>query len=132
VVSLRRLACWYCLLPKGDHEAWRLRRPAVGVRLQFIVSQTMTPCSTRSFRKMSHRLILDCVCRGTSRMIGALLLALVALAGTSRGQTVTVDFQDLSLGPNSYWNGSDGSGGFTSRGAHFNNSYDTTYGDWSG
>jgi hypothetical protein len=65
-------------------------------------------------------------------MIGALLLALVALAGTSRGQTVTVDFQDLSLGPNSYWNGSDGSGGFTSRGAHFNNSYDTTYGDWSG
>ena len=34
--------------------------------------------------------------------------------------------------PNSYWNGSDGSGGFTSRGARFNNSYDSTYGDWSG
>ncbi len=43
-----------------------------------------------------------------------------------------VDFEDLSLTPNSYWNGSDGSGGFTSRGASFNNSYDQTYGTWGG
>ena len=43
-----------------------------------------------------------------------------------------VDFNDHTLAPNSYWNGSDGSGGFTSRGAQFNNSYDQTYGSWSG
>lgn len=34
------------------------------------------------------------------------------------------------MAPNSYWNGSDGSGGFNSRGASFNNSY-TPY-SWSG
>lgn len=80
---------------------------------------------------MSLFTIFDRPCRGASRMIVALLLALAALAGTSRGEAI-VDFQDLSLGPNSYWNGSDSSGGFTSRGAHFNNSYDQDYGSWSG
>ena len=51
-----------------------------------------------------------------------------------------MNFSDLSLtgpgtssGPTgSYWNGSNGSGGFTSRGAFFNNSYDSEYGAWSG
>jgi hypothetical protein len=43
-----------------------------------------------------------------------------------------VDFEDLSLAPNSYWNGSDGSAGFISRGTSFNNSFDQTFGSWSG
>lgn len=43
-----------------------------------------------------------------------------------------VDFEDLSLAPNSYYNGSDGAGGFTSRGAFFNNSYNPTFDSWSG
>jgi hypothetical protein len=43
-----------------------------------------------------------------------------------------VDFEDLPLAPNSFWNGSTGSGGFTSHGALFNNSYDQTFGTWSG
>ncbi|HEX4613395.1 MAG TPA: DUF4465 domain-containing protein, partial [Urbifossiella sp.] len=47
------------------------------------------------------------------------------------GPTV-VDFSDLSLAPNTYQNGSDGSGGFNSGGAGFNNSYDTTFGSWTG
>lgn len=38
------------------------------------------------------------------------------------------DFEDLSLAPESYWNGSDGSGGFASGTATFNNSYT----DWGG
>ncbi|OWK37763.1 Ig-like domain repeat protein [Fimbriiglobus ruber] len=46
--------------------------------------------------------------------------------------TTDVNFSDLSLASNSYWNGSDGSGGFTSGGANFNNSYDTTYDSWTG
>jgi len=40
--------------------------------------------------------------------------------------------EDLSLAPESYWNGSDGSGGFVSGSAHFGNYYDTTYGSWEG
>jgi hypothetical protein len=43
-----------------------------------------------------------------------------------------IDFEDLSLPPDSFYNGADGAGGFTSRGAFFNNSYDSQFGSWSG
>lgn len=47
-----------------------------------------------------------------------------------------IDFSDLTLAPNSYWNGSSNTGGFSSGGAYFNNSYyyDTTYNyeSWTG
>jgi hypothetical protein len=64
------------------------------------------------------------------RVAVSVLLAIGVLAGTTRG--TTVDFEDLSLAANSYWYGSDGSGGFTSRGACFNNLYDADYDSWSG
>ena len=57
-------------------------------------------------------------------------MALAAIVGT--GGAETINFADLSLASNSYWNGSDGSGGFSSGGAFFNNSYDSDYGSWSG
>ena len=38
------------------------------------------------------------------------------------GDYVVSDFENLSLDPNSYWNGSDGSGGFVSGAAKFHNS----------
>ena len=41
-------------------------------------------------------------------------------------------FDDLSLAPESYWNGSDGSGGFTSGNVFFPNAYDPSWGSWSG
>ncbi len=41
-------------------------------------------------------------------------------------------FEDLNLPPESYWNGSDGSGGFTSGGAHLSNSYNAEWGSWDG
>lgn len=45
----------------------------------------------------------------------------------------TIDFEDLILAAESSWNGSDGSGGFTSHGVAFNNYYDDTYGPyWEG
>jgi hypothetical protein len=44
----------------------------------------------------------------------------------------TIDFEDLTLDPPSYYNGSDGAGGFVSQGAFFNNSYDAQFGAWSG
>lgn len=43
-----------------------------------------------------------------------------------------ITFSDLQLNANSYWNGSDTSGMFTSGAATFNNSYNTEYASWSG
>ncbi|HIE15751.1 MAG TPA: DUF4465 domain-containing protein [Bacteroidales bacterium] len=49
-----------------------------------------------------------------------------------QAQTV-VTFDDLTLQPDSFWNGSDLSGGFSLQGAYFVNYYDTSYGGyWSG
>jgi hypothetical protein len=42
------------------------------------------------------------------------------------------DFEDLVLEPDSFWNGDDSSGGFTSGSAYFENYYDTVYGMWGG
>ena len=54
------------------------------------------------------------------------------LALTPAAPAQVVDFEDLSVPPAGYYNGSDGAGGFTSHGARFNNSYSTTFGAWSG
>lgn len=59
----------------------------------------------------------------------------VAGAGTPSvlAQTAGIDFEDLNLpGPNSFYNGSDLAGGFTSRGAFFNNIYDASFDVWTG
>ncbi|UCF00518.1 MAG: DUF4465 domain-containing protein [Planctomycetota bacterium] len=45
---------------------------------------------------------------------------------------IVSDFEDLSLGPESYWNGSDESGGFQSGSAYYHNNYDSTFGSWDG
>ncbi len=59
------------------------------------------------------------------------LLFLVCAAGMARAD-ITIDFSDHPLPPNSFDNGSSGSGGFTSNGAFLNNSYDSTFSAWSG
>lgn len=41
-------------------------------------------------------------------------------------------FDELNLQANSFWNGSDGSGGFHSGSAFFPNNYDPAWGSWSG
>lgn len=41
-------------------------------------------------------------------------------------------FDELPLAFDSYWNGSDESGGFISNGVFFENNYNTMYGSWSG
>ena len=50
----------------------------------------------------------------------------------SSEKLTTVDFQDLTLPEDSIWDGSDGSGGFTSNGLFFTNSYNSDWGSWSG
>ncbi|WP_169972747.1 DUF4465 domain-containing protein [Tautonia rosea] len=49
-----------------------------------------------------------------------------------RAESVVVDFSDLTLGSESFYNGSDQAGGFTSNGVFFRNSYNPTWGSWSG
>ncbi len=51
---------------------------------------------------------------------------------SSVSSAVIATFDDLNLMPESYWNGSDGSGGFGSGVAAFNNNYNTTYMSWDG
>jgi hypothetical protein len=43
-----------------------------------------------------------------------------------------VTFDDLTLAPNSYWDGSDSTLGFTSGGVYFENTYDFDWDYWSG
>ncbi len=64
----------------------------------------------------------------SGRMMSLVLAFVIAgVAGAN-----VVNFDDLSLAPESYWNGSDQSGGFTSGSAYFKNNYDSTYGFWDG
>lgn len=45
---------------------------------------------------------------------------------------LTIDFENLTLGSNNYWNGSDGTGSFSSGIANFKNNYDATFMYWEG
>lgn len=56
-------------------------------------------------------------------------LFFVAAAHAAVGE---ITFEDLTLGNESYWNGSDDSGGFASGGAQLNNAYEASWGSWSG
>jgi hypothetical protein len=59
------------------------------------------------------------------------VIGVFAMAGAA-GAAIVTDFEDLTLGPESRWNGSDSSGGFASGSAWFGNIYDTKYGSWEG
>lgn len=75
----------------------------------------------------------------TSSFNGRVSLACGLVLAAGLGQpamgSVVVDFEDLSLSPESYYNGADGAGGFVSRGALLNNTF-TDFGGgftaWSG
>jgi hypothetical protein len=59
------------------------------------------------------------------------LVIVFVFSGVIKAQGIA-DFEDLSLTSQSYWNGSDSSGGFSSGGARFSNHYDTAYDSWDG
>ena len=61
-----------------------------------------------------------------------LISLIVVFAVASAANAYISTFEDLPLAPQSFWNGSDGSGGFTSGSAHFNNNYNSTWGSWDG
>jgi len=58
------------------------------------------------------------------------VVTMLLMAGVAGAAIAT--FEDLALLPESFWNGSDGAGGFTSGGAHFNNNYNAAWDSWDG
>ncbi len=58
------------------------------------------------------------------------LIVVLTIAGAANAVTAT--FDDLGLLPESYWNGSDESGGFASGGIYFSNNYDPNWSSWDG
>lgn len=64
--------------------------------------------------------------KGKARFLqaGALVWMLALMTGTTAIGNVTVDFTDLHLEDDSYWNGEDYSGGFESGDVHFFNEYE--------
>jgi len=61
-----------------------------------------------------------------------LLCLIVVLTIVSTANSDIATFEDLSLLAESYWNGSDESGGFKSGGAYFSNNYDSSWDSWDG
>lgn len=59
------------------------------------------------------------------------IVMLIILPSQVYAQT-SVDFEDKSLGQNSFENGANLAGGFTSRGAFFNNNYNSAFDSWLG
>jgi len=59
------------------------------------------------------------------RRLAAMIVTCLAAGGAMSAHAQVADFQDLVLGPNSYWNGSadPAAGGFTTGTVFFNNSY---------
>ncbi|MGD7653414.1 MAG: DUF4465 domain-containing protein [Verrucomicrobiales bacterium] len=67
-----------------------------------------------------------------TRPLTAAAFALTLQGASAFIAVPTATFEDIALDSTGYWNGSDGSGGFTTNGAFFNNSHNATYGNWSG
>ncbi|MCK4390155.1 MAG: DUF4465 domain-containing protein [Desulfobacterales bacterium] len=61
-----------------------------------------------------------------------LFVSLFLMIGATPANAAVSDFEGLYLDLESYWNGSDESGGFSSGDASFNNNYDSTWGSWDG
>lgn len=60
------------------------------------------------------------------------LVVVAAMSIVTTARAVVIDFEDVPLADNSYYNGSDGAGSFTSGGATFTNTYRSDYRSWMG
>jgi hypothetical protein len=57
---------------------------------------------------------------------------IIVLAIVNMANAVTATFDDLTLSPETYWNGSDSSGSFNSGGIYFINNFDAAWFSWDG
>lgn len=62
----------------------------------------------------------------------SLLSALSAALIIYRAEAQTAGFEEPGIGPAGYYNGSDNTGGFSSGGLRFRNTYNPQFGSWSG
>lgn len=62
----------------------------------------------------------------------ALMVPCLLVLAAGRSNAAIATFEDLVLAPEFFWNGSDGSGGFSSGGVFFVNDYTPDWGSWSG
>ena len=69
---------------------------------------------------------------GRLMRFGSLVCLVTVFVAVGAARADIADFEDLALAGGSYWNGSDGPGGFTSGGAHFSNNYNVDWGSWDG
>ena len=65
----------------------------------------------------------------------AIVLSFFVFASCSKetgdqSEIITLDFESLTLGSSSYWNGSDKTGEFNSAGIKFQNNFNPTYSSW--
>jgi hypothetical protein len=67
----------------------------------------------------------------TSILYLVAILGALAFDSMSQAQK-TITFEELAVGSNGYYNGSDGAGGWISQGVSFRNSYNPAWGSWSG
>ena len=65
-------------------------------------------------------------------MLSVTIVTLLTCWAAAANAANIATFEDLSLSPNSYYNGSDLAGGFTSGGAFFDNNYNQSWGSWTG
>lgn len=67
-------------------------------------------------------------------MPGIVVLCALIMTGCEKEKDKTdlVTFENFNLSQKGYWNGSDGSGGFTVGNLFFNNSYNPDYESWTG
>lgn len=70
--------------------------------------------------------------RPMKRIFALIVCMGVFFAGIGHLNAQTADFEDLSLNPESFWNGEDGSGSFVSNGIQFSNNYNTDWLSWDG
>ncbi len=75
---------------------------------------------------------MKCFTKFSTLALMALGLSFMSSCTDDKFTTETIDFQSVELESESYWNGSDGSGGMTIEKATFNNSYNADWGSWSG
>jgi len=69
-------------------------------------------------------------------LVGLIAISLMFFSSCSKDEKTskkdTISFEEVVLNENGFYNGSDGSGGFTSGNAVFKTSYNTAYDAWSG
>jgi hypothetical protein len=118
-----------------DFRGLRLFRPISKIKkgnLRIVIDPGFPFLRFKGFNRFINSLTSKKELKKMKHFLVAILSVATVFAAASPLSAKTVDLEDLTLEPESYWNGSDGSGGFESRGVMFNNNYNAEWGSWDG